>query len=43
MSCHQNAGQNNNLKSANKYPEKAAKLTYLRTAVTNQNFVHEEV
>jgi len=42
MSCHQNAGQNHNMKIANKSMENVAYSEYFRMAVTNQNFIHEE-
>jgi hypothetical protein len=37
MSRHQNAGQNHNLLTANKYTESLAKFNYLGTTATNQN------
>jgi hypothetical protein len=36
MSCHQNAGQNYNIKIANRAFENGAKFQYLGMAVTNQ-------
>jgi hypothetical protein len=39
---HQNAGQNHNIKTANKSFENGANFRYLGKTVTNQNFIHEE-
>jgi len=41
MSCHQNAGQNHTLLTANKSVDAVAKLTYLETAATN--CIHQEI
>jgi hypothetical protein len=43
LSRHQNAGQNHNIKEANRYLEILAKLKYLRNTVTNQNLIQEEI
>jgi ribosomal protein S2 len=43
LSCHQNVGQNLDVKVANRSFENAAKSKYLGTTVTNQNFIHEEI
>jgi hypothetical protein len=40
LSCHQNAGQNHNIKRANRSFENATQLKYLGTAVTDQNSIH---
>jgi hypothetical protein len=43
LSRHQNAGQNQDIKIANKPFENVSQFNYLRTKVTNQNLVHEEI
>jgi hypothetical protein len=43
MFCHQNAGQNHNLLTADKSHENVVKLNYLGKRVTNQNWIHEEI
>jgi hypothetical protein len=43
MSCHQNAGHNHNIKTANKSFESVARFKYLETTVINQNFIQEEI
>jgi hypothetical protein len=43
MSGHQNAGQNHNLKRANKSLKNVANVRYLGITVTNQNCIHKEI
>jgi hypothetical protein len=43
MSCHQNSGQNQNIRIANESFEKVAKFKYVRTTLTNQNDIHNEI
>jgi hypothetical protein len=42
LSLHQNAGQNPNIKVANRSFENMAQFKYLGMTVTNQNLLHEE-
>jgi hypothetical protein len=42
MSRHQNAGQNYNIKIANRSFENVAEFRYLGTRARNQNLIHEE-
>jgi hypothetical protein len=43
LSRLQNAGQNDDIKTDNRFFENAAKFRYLGTTVTNQNLIHEEI
>jgi hypothetical protein len=43
LSRHQNAGQNHDIKIANRTFENVAQFRYLRTKVTNQNLSEEEI
>jgi hypothetical protein len=43
LSRHQNAGPNNEVKVAKRSFENVAQLEYLRTTVTIQNFIQEEI
>jgi hypothetical protein len=43
MSHHQNAGQNHDIKIANRSFENVAQFKHLATAVTNQNLIQEEI
>jgi hypothetical protein len=43
MSHHQNAGQTHNFLIVTKYFKNVAKFKYLRTKVTNQNCIPEEI
>lgn len=42
MSYEQNAGQNHNMKIANRHFENVAGFRYLRTTLTNENRMHKE-
>jgi hypothetical protein len=41
--CHHNAGQNWDIKIANKLFENVSQCKYLETTVTNQNLIQEEI
>jgi hypothetical protein len=41
--CHQNAGQNSNIKIANRSFEHVAQLQYLEVTVTNQNLLRRKL
>jgi len=43
MSYEQNVGQNHNIKIVNRHFENVAGFKYLRTTLTNENLMHEEV
>jgi hypothetical protein len=43
LSRHQNAGQNHDIKIANRCFENVAECRYLGTTATNQNLIQEEV
>jgi hypothetical protein len=43
LSRHQNAGQNYDIKIANRCFENVANFRYLRTTITNQNLIQEEI
>jgi hypothetical protein len=43
MSRHQNAGQNHDIKMANRSFENMAQFKYLGTRVTNENLIKEEI
>jgi ribosomal protein S2 len=43
LSRHHNAGQNYDIKIANRCFEKVAKFRYLGTTITNQNLIQEEI
>jgi hypothetical protein len=43
MFHHQNAGQNHNIRTANRSFEIVAQFKYLESTVTNQNLIHEEI
>jgi hypothetical protein len=39
LCCHQNAGQNDDIKIANKSPENVSQFRYFGTTVTDQNLI----
>jgi hypothetical protein len=43
LSRHQNAGQNRDIKIANRVFENVAQFKYLGTIETNQNLIQEEI
>jgi hypothetical protein len=43
LSCHQNTGQNDNIKIADRCFENVAQFKYLGMTVTNQNLIHKEI
>jgi hypothetical protein len=43
LSCHQNAGQNHDIKIGNRYFENVEQFRYLAMKVTNQNLIQEEI
>jgi hypothetical protein len=43
MFCHQNAGQNHDIKTANRQSDNTAKYKCLGMTVANQNCTHEEI
>jgi hypothetical protein len=43
MSRHQNAGQSNYIRVANKFFEEVAKFKYLGATLMDQNCIHEEI
>jgi hypothetical protein len=43
LSSHHNAGQNHDIKTANRYFENVAQFRYLGTTITNQNLIQEEI
>jgi hypothetical protein len=43
QSCHQDASKNCGIKIANRLFENVSQFKYLRTTVTNQNFIQEEI
>jgi hypothetical protein len=43
VSCQLNAGQNYNIKVANRSFKNVAKFRYFETILTNQNLIHDEI
>jgi hypothetical protein len=43
MSSHPNSGQYQNKRTANEQFENVAKFKYLGTALTKQNYIHDEI
>jgi hypothetical protein len=42
-SCHQNSGQNQNIRLANESLENVEQFKYLGMTLTNQNDIHDEI
>jgi hypothetical protein len=42
LSCHQNLGQNHDIKIVNRCFENVAQFSYLGTTITNQNLIQKE-
>jgi hypothetical protein len=43
LSCHQNVGQNRDIKIENRSFENVSQFKYLVTTVTNQNLIEEKI
>jgi hypothetical protein len=43
LSRHQNAGQNHDIKIANRYFENVEQFRYLGTTITDRNLIQEEI
>jgi hypothetical protein len=43
LSCHQNVGQNHDIKIAKRLFKNVSQFKYLGTTVTNQNLIQEEI
>jgi hypothetical protein len=43
MPCHQNAGQNHDIKIANRSFENVAQFKYLGMTITNENLINEKI
>jgi hypothetical protein len=43
LSCHKNAGQNHDIKMANRSFENVSQFKYLGMTVTHQNLIQEEI
>jgi hypothetical protein len=43
LSHHQNAGQNHDIKTANRSLENVVQFRYLGTTITHQNLIQEEI
>jgi hypothetical protein len=43
LSCHQNAGQNHSIQTANRFIENVAQFVYLVTIGAIQNLIQEEI
>jgi hypothetical protein len=43
LSCHQNVGQNRDIKIANRSFENVSQVKYLEATITNRNLIQEEI